>query len=267
MPVETQLVETQLANFNFFMVLLSYLIAVCGAYTALAFARESLKVTKRERITWIVWAAVILGAIGVWAMHFVGMMAYDMGMPVNYDFMLTALSMVFVVVGCAIGFAVVGIGSRGLPAILVGGSLMGLAIAAMHYTGMLAMQMPAQIHWDSVIVWVSIAIAVVASIAALWMAFNLDARWQLFVAALVAGVAVCGMHYTGMFAWSYTMESMTEAPLETALSPTVVATGLLVLSLLVLLIGLALTRDDVTGTEAPVATGNEPSVAGAGASQ
>lgn len=242
-------VETQIANFNLFLVLLSYVIAVCGSYTALAFARESLKVTARERITWIAWAAVILGAVGVWSMHFVGMMAYDMGAPVNYDFVLTAVSMVFVIVGCAIGFAVVGMGSRGLPATLGGGFIMGLAVAAMHYTGMMAMQMPAQVHWDSVLIWVSVVIAVVASIAALWMAFNLEQRWQLFIAALIAGVAVCGMHYTGMFAWSYTMESMTEAPLPSALSPTVVATGLLVLGFLVLLIGLALTRDNVAAAE------------------
>lgn len=238
-------VETQLANFNIFLVLLSYLIAACGAYTALAFARESLKVKARERVTWILWAAVIFGTVGVWSMHFVGMMAYDMGMPVNYDFALTALSMVLVIVGCAIGFGVAGMGSRGLPAILAGGLLMGSSAAAMHYTGMLAMDMPARIHWDSIVVWISILIAVVASIAALWMAFNLDQRWQLFVAALVAGLAVSGMHYTGMFAWSYSMESMTEAPLPSALSPIVVATGLLVLSLLVLLIGLALTRSNV----------------------
>ncbi|MFN2333301.1 MAG: MHYT domain-containing protein [Wenzhouxiangellaceae bacterium] len=251
------LIETQLSNFNPFLVFLSYLIAVCGGFTALVFARESMHVEPRERIVWVVWAAVILGSVGVWAMHFVGMMAYDMGMPVNYNFLLTALSMVLAIVGCAIGFGIVGMASRSFPAIVAGGSVMGLAVAAMHYTGMLAMRMPAQIHWDSMIVWVSLAIAIVASIAALWMAFNLSARWQLILAAMVAGVAVCGMHYTGMFAWSYTMtEQASAAPLPSALSPSVVGGGLFLLSLIVLLVGIALTRGNRS-----LETATEPDIA------
>ncbi|MEX0914411.1 MAG: MHYT domain-containing protein [Wenzhouxiangellaceae bacterium] len=245
------LIETQLSGFNPFLVFLSYVISVFGAYTALAFARESLKVSARERLAWISWGAVILGSIGVWAMHFVGMMAFDMGMPVNYNLWLTALSMVFVIAGCAVGFAIVGIGSRGVAGILAGGVVMGCAIGAMHYTGMLAMQMPAEVHWDRNIVVLSMVIAVVASSAALWMAFNLEARWQLIVAALVAGVAVCGMHYTGMFAWSYTMIGDHEITLPSALSPIVVGGGLFILSVLVLLLGSALTRTQATAVAVP----------------
>ena len=77
---------------------------------------------------------------------------------------------------------------------------MGLGVAGMHYTGMAAMLMPAQIVYDPIIVGASILIAIVASIAALWLAFNMRGWMQLLGAALVMGVAVCGMHYTAMAA-------------------------------------------------------------------
>jgi NO-binding membrane sensor protein with MHYT domain len=236
------LIETQLSGFNPFLVLLSYVIAVFGSYTALAFARESLKVSARERLVWIIWAAVILGSVGVWSMHFVGMMAFDMGMPMNYNLWLTGLSMLFVVVGCAIGFSIVGIGTRGPLGIAAGGLVMGGSIGAMHYIGMLAMQMPAEVHWDRNIVILSLLIAVAASCAALWMAFYLEKGWQLIAAALVAGIAVCGMHYSGMFAWSYAMPEHHDVTLQTALSPAVVGGGLFLLSVIVLLIGIALIK-------------------------
>ncbi len=236
------LIETQLSGFNPFLVFLSYVIAVFGSYSALAFARESLKVSTRERLVWIIWAAVILGSVGVWSMHFVGMMAFDMGMPMNYNLWLTGLSMISVIVGCAIGFSIVGLGTRGPLGIAAGGLVMGGSIGAMHYIGMLAMQMPADVHWDRNIVILSLVIAILASCAALWMAFHLEKGWQLIVAALVAGVAVCGMHYSGMFAWSYSMPDHHDATLETALSPAVVGGGLFILSILVLFIGIALTR-------------------------
>lgn len=229
-------------SFNYFLVFLSYVISVFGSYTALVFARESLKVTARERLAWIIWAGVILGGVGVWAMHFVGMMAFDMGMPVNYNLWLTALSMVFAMAGCAIGFGIVGLGSRNLLVMLVAGLFMAGGVTTMHYMGMAAMQMTAEVQWNYTIVGISVAIAIVASVAALWMAFNLNAGWQMVVAAFIAGLAVCGMHYTGMFAFTYTMVHTSEIPLPSALSPSVVGGGLFVLSVIVLLVGMALTR-------------------------
>ncbi|GAB4189114.1 MAG: MHYT domain-containing protein [Wenzhouxiangellaceae bacterium] len=234
--------EAVQGSFNLFLVFLSYIISVFGAYTALVFARESLKVSPQERFAWILWAAVILGGVGIWAMHFVGMMAYDMGMPVRYDIWLTILSMVFAVIGCAVGFGIVGLGSRNLLVILIAGVFMGGGVAAMHYTGMMAMNMGVEVHWNYTIVAISIGIAVFASVAALWMAFNLHAQWQMAVAALVAGLAVSGMHYTGMFAFTYTMTHSNDVTLPSALSPVVVGGGLFMLSLIVLLIGTAFTR-------------------------
>ena len=230
-------------TFNVFLVLLSYVIATCGAFTALILARESVKVQPHERLPWVVWSAVIMGGVGIWSMHFVGMMAWHADMPVNYDIALTSLSMALGIVSTGIGFAIVGLGSRSLVAILFAGIFMGSGVAAMHYTGMAAMHVPATVTYDMTLVWVSVGIAISASCVALWMAFFLTARWQMMVAALVAGIAVCGMHYTGMLAVSMAHEMDAPEPLPTALSPVVVASGLFLLSVLVLIFGLALTRE------------------------
>jgi NO-binding membrane sensor protein with MHYT domain len=229
-------------SFNVFLVLLSYVISVCGAYTALVLARESTQVRPQERLPWVGWSAVIMGGIGIWAMHFVGMMAWHSNMPMNYDIGYTTLSMALAVVSTGIGFAIVGLGSRTLPAILLAGVFMGAGVAAMHYMGMAAMRMAATITYNMPLVWVSVGIAVSASCVALWMAFFLTARWQIVVAALVAGIAVCGMHYTGMVAVNVVHDPSAVEPLPTALSPLVVGSGLFLLSLLVLAVGLALTR-------------------------
>lgn len=235
--------QTIQGSFNFFLVFLSYIISVFGAYTALVFARESLKVKPQDRVAWIAWAAVVLGGVGIWSMHFVGMMAFDMGMPLSYDIWLTVLSMAFAIIGCAVGFGIVGLGSRNLLVIFIAGLFMASGVVAMHYTGMYAMNMAADVQWNYTLVGASVVIAVVASCAALWMAFNLSAQWQLAIAALIAGVAVCGMHYTGMLAFSYTMTNEHNVVLPSALSPVVVGGGLFMLSLVVLFIGTTLTRE------------------------
>jgi NO-binding membrane sensor protein with MHYT domain len=234
-------------SFNYFLVFLSYIISVCGAFTALVLARESVRVSGPERLPWVTWSAVIMGGIGIWSMHFVGMMAYHTDMPVNYDISLTVLSLALGIVSTGIGFAIVGLGSRSLLAIILAGLFMGSGVAGMHYMGMAAMQTSAVITYNMTIVWLSVGIAVSASCVALWMAFFLTARWQMIVAALVAGVAVSGMHYTGMVA--ITMTHNPEAPelLPTALSPVVVASGLFLLSMLVVAVGLALTKERIAG--------------------
>jgi NO-binding membrane sensor protein with MHYT domain len=230
-------------SFNYFLVALSYIISVCGAFTALVLASESVKVDRTQRFPWVAWSAVIMGGMGIWAMHFVGMMAYDMNMPVSYDIMLTTLSMAVGIAATGIGFAIVGLGSRSLGAILLAGVFMGSGVAAMHYMGMAAMHMSATISYNMPLVYASVAIGISASSVALWMAFFLTARWQMVVAAMVAGVAVCGMHYTGMAAVVMTHSAKELESLPSALSPTVVASGLFLLSLLVVGVGTALTRE------------------------
>lgn len=230
-------------TFDLFLVFLSYLISVCGSYTALVFARESQRAQPHERLTWIVWAAVIMGAVAIWSMHFVGMMALDLGMPASYDIGRTSLSMLLAIAATGAGFALVGTVSRAGPVIVSAGIFMGLGIAAMHYTGMAALCTAASTWYDSSLVALSVVVAIVAATIALWMAFHLDRPWQLIVAAMVSGFAVCGMHYTGMIAFRLVPDPSLPDQLPTVLSPMMVGGGLAVLSLVVLWLGAAMMRE------------------------
>jgi NO-binding membrane sensor protein with MHYT domain len=120
------------------------------------------------------------------------------------------------VAASAIGLFVVGRSDGGPFNLPLGGVLTGLGVAWMHYTGMAAMIMQAKITYDDTLYYASIAIAVVAATVALWLAFNLRGNLQRFGSAIVMGIAVCGMHYTGMFA--VRMERTKEAVASTGIS-------------------------------------------------
>ena len=144
--------------------------------------------------------------VGIWSMHFTGMLAFRMGMPVTYDVPITLLSVVVAVAASGLALVVVARGLSGWRPLLVAGPIMGAGIAGMHYTGMAGMRMAATVRYDPAIVALSVAIAVVASIAALFLAFRInrqDARGALVLkvgGALVMGAAIVGMHYAGMWA-------------------------------------------------------------------
>jgi NO-binding membrane sensor protein with MHYT domain len=144
-----------------------------------------------------------MGGGAIWAMHFIAMLACNMDVPVSYDLGITALSAVIGIVSCMVGLAVAGTGVFDWGKLVLAGLCMGLGVTGMHYTGMAAMLMPAQTHYDTTLVGASALIAVVASIVALWLAFHLRGKWQMTGSALVMGLAVCGMHYTGMQAATF----------------------------------------------------------------
>ena len=230
-------------TFDLTMVFLSYLISVCGSYTALVFARESQRAAPGERLAWIIWAGVVMGAVAIWSMHFVGMMALDLGMPASYEVGRTCLSMLLAIAATSVGFAVVGAVSRSGPAIVSAGVFMGLGIAAMHYTGMAALCVSASAWHEPTLVALSVVIAIAAATLALWMAFHLDRPWHLVVASMIAGLAVCGMHYTAMLALRLVPDPSLPDQLPTTLSPLLVGGGLSILSLVVLWLGNAMTRE------------------------
>ncbi|KAF1715476.1 MHYT domain-containing protein [Pseudoxanthomonas wuyuanensis] len=186
------------------LLVLSYLVSVLGAFTALqlAIAIPAAR-TAAQRLRAVLMAGTAMGGGGIWAMHFIAMLACQMGIAVTYDLTLTVLSAFIAIASCALGLGVAGTGRFGWSKLLAAGLFMGLGVAGMHYTGMAAMRMPAEIHYHTGIVAASIGIAIVASIAALWLAFNLRGWAQMLGSALVMGVAVCGMHYTGMYAASF----------------------------------------------------------------
>ncbi|MFC6742026.1 MHYT domain-containing protein [Methylobacterium tardum] len=193
-------------GYNPALVALSVAIAVFAAYAALDLGARVRSHEAGRRWAWGAGAAVAMGG-GIWAMHFVGMLAFEMGLPAAYDFGLTLLSLLIAVGVTAGAFAWVALRGTGPRALLVAGPVMGVGVAAMHYTGMAAMRVPGNLAYDPGIVVLSVAIAVTAATAALWLTFRRNQPWQKLAAACVMGLAVAGMHYTGMAAATFTAEA------------------------------------------------------------
>ncbi|MEA2705439.1 MAG: diguanylate cyclase, partial [Gemmatimonadaceae bacterium] len=197
-------------TYNYNLVVLSVLIATIGAYVAIEIAQRVRAAVRRRRLFWVYGGALAMG-LGIWSMHFVAMLALHLPIPVWYDAPVGFLSFVAAVVGCMIAFAVfnratVGSGLLGLASIF-----MGFAIAGMHYTGMAAMRMNSHVLYDPLMFAASVGVAIVVSFAALALTRNLLATssepraWvKKFGASLLMGLAVAGMHYTGMAAASFT---------------------------------------------------------------
>ncbi|RAO75604.1 MHYT domain-containing protein [Dyella jiangningensis] len=226
-------------HYNAVLVVLSYVVSVLGSFTALQFA---LGISRAEnpgqRWVAVLAAGTAMGGGAIWAMHFIAMIACNMGVQVTYDVVLTAISALLAIVACSIGLAVVSVGAVGWLNLLFAGVLMGLGVAGMHYLGMAAMLTSAQISYDGGFVVLSVVIAIVASMAALWLAFNLRGRLQMLGSALVMGVAVCGMHYTGMSAVDMAMGDTLPAGFAQGLSGDYL--GMVVFGVVVVLLALAL---------------------------
>lgn len=192
-------------SFDLWLVAVSYAISVFGSYTGLVLAGQITNLRTAMDRTWLVFAAIALGGGAIWSMHFIGMIAYKAPVPVSYDAGLTVASMLVAIVFTGVGVWLV-IRQHRMQAGTLGtaGIIMGVGVAAMHYTGMAAIQAAANVHYDMQIVVLSVVIAVVASMAALWIAFTVRTTWQKLVSAVVMGVAVCGMHYTAMYGFSMT---------------------------------------------------------------
>lgn len=184
--------------------ILAYVISCIGSGLGLVYLVRSRHLTGAARARWLALAAIAIGGVGIWAMHFVAMLGFSVtGTSIRYDIPITALSAAaaVLVVGC--GLFIVGLRPGGGAArVLTGGILTGLGVAAMHYLGMAAMYMPGMTHsYDPMLVVLSVLIAVGAATTALAAALYLPSRF-LLPAALVMGIAVCAMHYTAMFAVS-----------------------------------------------------------------
>jgi len=194
-------------HYNFALVALSVAIAIVASYTALDLAnrvRENFG-NPRKAWLWLTTGALAMGA-GIWSMHFIGMLAFSLPIPMAYNWPLTILSLIIAVVVSALALFILRTPKVPLVMLAAGATLMGLGISAMHYTGMLAMQMFPPIHYDATLFIASVLIAILASVAALWIVIALRRnRSHLAVlaklgSATVMGFAIAGMHYTGMAA-------------------------------------------------------------------
>ena len=195
-------------SFDPLLVVASYLIATCAAYVALTVARRISSATSLKHM-WLGLGALSMAG-GIWSMHFVGMLAFDLPIPLGYDAPLTLFSLLIALLVSLFALNEVTKPQLSAARLLMGGTLMGSGIAAMHYTGMAAMKMQPAITSDPLLFAASIVIAIGASIAALWTCFAVSRQdsgkhsiLPLLVAAPIMGLAIVGMHYTGMFAANF----------------------------------------------------------------
>jgi len=221
--------------------ILAYAIAVLAAWTALDLFQRARGREGRDRAPWLAAAALAMGG-GVWSMHFIAMLGFDPGAPVQYDPFLTLVSFLLAVAGTAGAFAAASRSQLGSGRIPLAGVVMGLAIAAMHYVGMAAMQTTATVGWSLGLVLVSILIATAASIAALWVARRETSIPWRAAAAAILGVAVVGMHYTGMAALE--LRPVATAMAEGGAPPLAIAVSIAAVTAVILCIALAASMAD-----------------------
>jgi len=233
-----------------FLVLLSIGVAILGSLTALALtsvsaARDS---DARQRRFSLANGGLIMGAT-IWSMHFIAMMAVDLPVLVNYDLLETTASICIAVVATGVGLFVAGTRALGMLSIPIGGVLMGLGIAGMHYLGMSATR-GCGLAYDLQLVAASVAIAIGASMAALWFAFYKRGLLTTLAGGVVQGLAIASMHYTAMAATYYVpleVDVEVGAPLfSQSLIAYTIACGIVVISIGNLAMSGLFSRDNIT---------------------
>lgn len=189
------------------LVLLSVSIAIFASWMALL-SIDTLRLMRQGPSRAVAFAAASLAfGCGVWAMHFIGMLAFDLSVHTHYDPWLSAASMIPSLLAAGVATAILGRSQTGPKRLAVGGVLVGAGIGAMHYSGMAAMHTPYALHYDPLLFTTSLVVAICLAILALWIRAGLlnshlfgNPAYRRAVSALVLGLAISGMHYTGMAA-------------------------------------------------------------------
>jgi len=194
------------------LVLFSLLVAILASYTALDMAGRVSTASGGVARGWLTGGALAMG-MGIWSMHFIGMLAFQLPIPVGYDLAITLYSLAVSVAASAYALWLVSKPVLPRTRLLAGGLLMGLGVATMHYLGMAAMNMQPGIDYHLGWFVLSIVVAVVAGTAALWIAFRLRGEGHRtlplrLAASVVMGLAIVGMHYTGMAAARFPADSI-----------------------------------------------------------
>lgn len=198
-------VSSYSSDYNWFLIILSYLISVLGSYASLLLVERAWTIsTLTSRIPWLLAAAITMGGCAVWAMHFVGMLAFHPHTDIEYELSMTLFSLLLAIIVTGLGLMIVGLG--GLltwPKLLLTSFFVGLGFALMHYTGMAAMLIDADIQYRPSLFILSILIAITASFGAFWLCLKAKSKRQKYAGSLMMGGAISGMHYTGMAAAVY----------------------------------------------------------------
>ena len=244
---------------------LAYIVSCLGAFLGLRCVTRSWFYSGAQRAPWLILAAVSIGATGVWAMHFIAMLGFTIpGQEIVYNVPLTIVSMLLAIVVVGIGLFIVGYGRGGWLPVVAGGVVIGLGVASMHYMGMSAMEMSDTVQYNTPLVVLSVVIAVVAGTAALWAGTRVRGNAPTIGAALIMGVAVSGMHYTGMAAmrvYPGTMQVMSGSTALSFVVPLVLGLSL-VTFVLALVIALSRTEEEIDADAALQQRINEEVAAG-----
>jgi PAS domain S-box-containing protein len=231
-----------IGSYNYALVALSVLIAMFASYAALDLAGRITAASSWSRPGWLLGGAGAMGT-GIWSMHYIGMLAFILPIPVAYHWPTVLLSLFAAILASFIALYVVSRQKMGASRAVAGSVLMGAGIWSMHYIGMAAMRLPAVCEFNSFLVVLSVVFAVLISLAALWITFHFrDEKtgigWEKLAGAVVMGAAIPVMHYSGMAAASFTPSGM-PADLSHAVSiSTLGAAGIAAVTFIVL--GLAL---------------------------
>jgi PAS domain S-box-containing protein len=201
-----------IGSYNYTLVALSVLIAMFASYAALDLAGRVTAAGGWTRAIWLLGGAGAMGT-GIWSMHYIGMLAFILPIPVAYHWPTVLLSLFAAILASVVALYVVSRQKMGASRAVAGSILMGAGIASMHYIGMAAMRLPAICQFNSFLVVLSVAFAVLISLAALWITFHFRGEktgigWEKLAGAVVMGAAIPVMHYTGMAAASFTPSGM-----------------------------------------------------------
>ncbi len=231
-----------IGSYNYALVALSVLIAMFASYAALDLAARVTAAAGSTRAVWLLGGAGAMGT-GIWSMHYLGMLAFVLPIPVAYHWPTVLLSLFAAILASVIALHVASRQKMSVSRAVAGSVLMGAGIASMHYIGMAAMRLPAVSQFNSFLVALSVVLAILISLGALSIAFQFRNEktgigWEKVAGAVVMGSAIPVMHYTGMAAASFTPSNV-PADLSHAVNISLVGTtGIAAVTFIVL--GLAL---------------------------
>ena len=233
--------------YNFRLVLLSYFIAAFASYTALDLAMRIGESHGKSKKFWIGGCAFAMGG-GIWAMHFTGMLAFELPIAISYDVKITIISLLFAIFASGCSFFYVSQKTNTYTRVLLGGIFMGSGVGTMHYSGMQAMNFSGSMYYEPIYFVTSIFIAILASTVALRLIiyFENNAQKENYkykvLASLIMGLAVSGMHYTGMNATVFISNvSTTDLFDNTATTPLLVF-SILGITMLILVLAIIASR-------------------------
>ena len=228
------------ASYDYRLVALSIFVAICAAYAALDLSSRINATEGRAKHLWI-WGGASAMGIGIWSMHYVGMLAFRLPVAVHYDLFLVVLSMIAAILASAIALSFISRPVLQIPQLTLGAVSMGSGIGAMHYIGMAAMRMTCACFWNWWIVALSVAVAVVGSGVAIFIlrsGAGAGASHKT-LAAIFLGITISSMHYTAMAAAQFRAAHRYFDPNSGLRVSSLGGIGIAVVSLIILFVAIA----------------------------